>query len=238
MSELGRGGTLVSRVARQLSAFSMAVPDGAFIGAEDDLLGRLGISRPTLRQAAKIAESEGMISVRRGIRGGFYAARPRVADAIRALNRYLRLQGATIRDLGVTNSVVLEAARAAATCTDAAQRDALAALVDEARAIHTAKGMIDIDTRFARTLAAMSGNPVIEVMIAMSYSFGLEEQGVYLYDEEEHRELARGWFAAIADAVLAGDGELALFMMQRRLTAVLEWIDLADDTRLGPVGEL
>ncbi len=238
MSEPGRGGTLVSRVARQLSALSVEAADGDFIGAEDELLNRLGISRPTLRQAAKIAESEGMISVRRGLRGGFYAARPRVADAIRALNRYLRLQGATIRDLTMTNAVTLESAHAAASCTDAALRATLTGLVEEARGCATARGMMDIDTRFARTLAAMSGNPVIEVMVAMSYSFGLEEQGVYLYVDEDQRELARGWFAAIADAVISGDGELARFMMQRRLNTVLEWIDQADDARFGPVGEL
>jgi GntR family transcriptional regulator, transcriptional repressor for pyruvate dehydrogenase complex len=91
------------------------------------LLGRFGVSRPTLRQAAKIVESDRLISVRRGVRGGFYAERPNAADSIRALARYLRLNGATLADVFVVTRVVAQEAGAlAAVNATPEQRERLA----------------------------------------------------------------------------------------------------------------
>ena len=86
--------TLVAKTARRLAELSLASDAGAYLGAEADLLQQLEISRPTLRQAAKIVESDRLISVRRGVKGGFYAERPNAQDAIKALARYLRMNGA------------------------------------------------------------------------------------------------------------------------------------------------
>lgn len=78
------GSSRVAHTARLLAALSLATGAGDFLGAEDELLARLGVSRPTLRQAAKIVENERLISVRRGTKGGLYAARPDVADVLHA----------------------------------------------------------------------------------------------------------------------------------------------------------
>lgn len=51
--------------------------DGAAPRSEDELLERYGVSRPTLRQAARILEHEQLIDVRRGVNGGFLAAHQR-----------------------------------------------------------------------------------------------------------------------------------------------------------------
>lgn len=232
------GKSLVSRVARQLAELSMDSEDGCYIGGEDELLQRLGVSRPTLRQAAKIAETERMISVRRGVRGGFYAARPDVADAIRTINRYLRLQGAQLKDLRIVESVPQEAARLAAACTDEAQRAQLAALVAEAVTdTGTAKATMQYDARFMAHIAAMSGNPAAELIMGMTYAFGWEEQGIFLYTEQAQRDQMRALFIAIGEAILAGDGDLARFQMQRRLQLVHGWIAAAEPSQLGPTGE-
>jgi GntR family transcriptional regulator, transcriptional repressor for pyruvate dehydrogenase complex len=232
------GGTLVARVVRELSALSLDYEEGAYLGAEDDLIARLGVSRPTLKQAAKIAESERMISVRRGIRGGFYATRPDVQDSIRALNRYLRLRGVTLRELSVISPMSVEAARLAAQCEDAASRARLAALLVELEDCRSPRALMDFDARFVALVAEMSGNPVIEVIVAMSYSFGRDEQGIYLYADERQQAVARGLFDAIGRAVLGRDGELARFMMRRRLDVIGEWINDADASQFGPVGQL
>lgn len=234
MKEGGR--TLVSRVARQLAALSLDFEEGAYLGAEDDLLARLGVSRPTLRQAAKIAESERMISVRRGTRGGFYATRPDVNDSIRSLNRYLRLSGVTVRELTVVNPVSEEAARLAADCEDEALRTRLADMLATVPTLQDARACMEFDTGFLRLISEMSGNPVVEVLIAMTYSFGMEEQGIYLYATPEQRSTARQFFTAIGEAILSRDGELARFMMRRRLKTIRGWIDDADPSQFGAAG--
>lgn len=234
MKEGGR--TLVSRVARQLAALSLDYEEGAYLGAEDDLLARLGVSRPTLRQAAKIAESERMISVRRGTRGGFYATRPDVNDSIRALNRYLRLSGVTVRELTVVNPVSEEAAALAAVCPDEALRTRIADMLATVPRLQDARAFMEFDTGFLRLISEMSGNPVVEVLIAMTYSFGMEEQGIYLYATPEQQSAARQLFTAIGEAILNRDGELARFMMRRRLKTIRGWIDDADASQFGAAG--
>jgi GntR family transcriptional regulator, transcriptional repressor for pyruvate dehydrogenase complex len=230
------GRTLVSRVARDLAALSLGYEDGAYLGAEDDLLVQLGVSRPTLRQAAKIAESERMISVRRGTRGGFYATRPDVNDSIRALNRYLRMSGVTIRELTVINPVSEEAARLAADCEDETLRVQMTEMLSAVADLHGPRAFMDFDTRFLRLIAQMSGNPVVEVLIAMSYSFGMEEQGIHLYATPMEQRAACQFFRTIGEAIMNRDGELARFMMRRRMKAIRGWIDTADASRLGATG--
>ena len=217
---------------------SLAAEDGAYIGAEDELLARLGVSRPTLRQAAKIVESERMITVRRGLKGGFYAARPDARDAIRTLNRYLRVRGATLREISVVaRHISGEAAQLAAGCTDEALRAQLVAIVDEMMVCNDARALMELETRFGEQVAQMSGNPMIELMVAMVHACGWDEQGIVLYQEAAQRETTRELVAAIMRAILAGDGELARMMMNRRTAKVAEWISAADLSLLGPVRE-
>jgi DNA-binding FadR family transcriptional regulator len=228
MLQSGQAETLVVRTARELAKLSMAHEDGAFIGAEDELLARLGISRPTLRQAAKIAENDRLITVRRGIRGGFYASRPDADDAIRTLARFLRLRGATLLDImAVSRLVAEEAAALACRCTDEVLCGKLAqfaATIDEA---DSASAMIVAESRIARLLASMSGNPAIELVMAIGYSFGMEEQGTSLYQSPEQREVARKLQHGLCQAILDRDADIARLIMRRRSATLAEWLDAA-----------
>src|SRR5690606_33552293 len=143
--------------------------EGEFIGAEEDLLQRLGVSRPTLRQAAKIAENDRLINVRRGIRGGFYASRPDIRDATRSLAHYLRLQGVTLLDIVTVNRPVSEEAAAlACDCDDADMRVRLQQYMAEVDGADSVAEIVDLDNRLARLIAEMSGNPVISVFTGIS----------------------------------------------------------------------
>lgn len=233
-----QGRTLVARVASRLSELSLDVADGSYIGGEDDLIERFGVSRPTLRQAAKIAESERMISVRRGVRGGFYAARPDVSDAIRTINRYLRLQGAELRHMRVFQGATLESARLAAGCTDEDLREHLRELIDRLPEVDDACSMMRLDTEFSEQIAVMSGNPVAVLLTGLAYAFGRDEQGIYLYSEPSHREQMAGCYKAMGEAILAGDSEMAEFFMARRMKVIHGLIDAADPSLFRPMAEL
>ena len=56
--------SLVERTARQLIEMSMAAAAGDYLGSEPDLLAAFEVSRPTLRQAAKLVAADRMIQVR------------------------------------------------------------------------------------------------------------------------------------------------------------------------------
>src|SRR3546814_19662953 len=110
----GRAETLAGRTARALADLSLAAAPGDHLGAEDDLLQRFGVSRPTLSQAAKLVERDRLISIRRGIKGGHFAERPDARDAIKSLARFLRLRGATRGAVTQVTSPVSEGAAVAA----------------------------------------------------------------------------------------------------------------------------
>ena len=50
--------------------------EGDSLGHEPDLIERFGVSRPSLREALRILEAEGLISVVRGVLGGVVVHRP------------------------------------------------------------------------------------------------------------------------------------------------------------------
>ncbi|MDE2570827.1 MAG: FadR family transcriptional regulator [Sphingomonadales bacterium] len=224
--------TLIARTARELTQLSLASEDGHFIGAEDDLLARFGVSRPTLRQAAKIVENDRLISVRRGTKGGFYASRPDANDAIRTLARYLRLNGATLSDIMAVSRLVSEEAGAlACSCEDVVLRQGLErfhAQIDENDSPST---LIKAETELVRLISRMSGNPAIELVMAIGFSFGMEEQRVGLYRSEDQRLTARRLQRQLCQAILDRDAEIARVMMRRRSQTMQNWI--ADSPRGG-----
>jgi GntR family transcriptional repressor for pyruvate dehydrogenase complex len=217
--------TRVSQAVKELSRLSMAHSEGDFLGAEDDLLRQLGVSRPTLRQAAKIAENDKLIAVRRGARGGIYASRPKAEDAVRVLARFLRMRGATLGHIVAVSGIVSEeAAMLAASCTDEALRGRLEAFVKRIDQSDSRLEIIKAETELARLVAEMSGNPAIELFMAISYSFGMEEEGSLLYGEPDQRHATRKLQRDLCAALLDGDPELAALMMRRRHRALAEWI--------------
>jgi GntR family transcriptional regulator, transcriptional repressor for pyruvate dehydrogenase complex len=217
--------TLVERTARKLADLSLAGEGDRFLGSEDELLARFGISRPTLRQAAKMVANDRLISVRRGSGGGFYATRPDAADSVRSLARYLRLKGASLSDIMVvTRPVSEQAAVLAAGCEDPELRTQLASFAARIDANDSPGAIVRAETELARILAAMSGNAAIELVMAIGFSFGLEEQGGKLYADPQERARARELQRGLVDAVLARDGEVARLMMQRRSAQIGAWL--------------
>jgi DNA-binding FadR family transcriptional regulator len=72
---------------------------GATLPSEVQLMEQYGVSRPTLREAFRILETESLITVRRGSRGGAQVLTPDVSVAARYVGVLLQLQGTTIDDV-------------------------------------------------------------------------------------------------------------------------------------------
>ena len=216
--------TRVDRTARQLAELSLEGEGGRYLGSEDELLKRFGVSRPTLRQAAKMVANDRLITVRRGPRGGLYADRPDAADSVRAVARYLRLNGATLHDVFVVNSLIAEQAGAlAARSADPQLRAELAAFARRIPRSETAGDIVRAENELARLLTRMTGNPAIELVMAIGYTFGMEEQRVRFYGEPDDRSRARELQAGLCKAVLDGDEDIARLLMRRRSALLEEW---------------
>jgi DNA-binding FadR family transcriptional regulator len=72
---------------------------GQMLPPEVELMSQYGVSRPTLREALRILESELLINVRRGAHGGAHVMAPDVAVAARYVGLVLQFEGTTIGDV-------------------------------------------------------------------------------------------------------------------------------------------
>src|SRR5215213_3912271 len=84
--------------------------EGDALPPESALMEHFGVSRPTLREAFRVLESEALISVRRGARGGARVHAPDGDVAARYAGLVLQFRGATLEDVyGARKAIELAA---------------------------------------------------------------------------------------------------------------------------------
>lgn len=92
-----------------------AKAEGELIGSEEDLIVEIGCSRSTIRQVARVLEREGLLTVRRGKKGGYFGARPDVGTIEEMFATYLDLIEIDRDDVTIMASALwVEAIRKAA----------------------------------------------------------------------------------------------------------------------------
>lgn len=80
--------------------------EGDFLPNEAELMAHFGVSRPTLREAVRVLESERLVEVRRGSRTGARVRVPGPEIVARPAGLLLELSGATIADVTIARSSV------------------------------------------------------------------------------------------------------------------------------------
>jgi GntR family transcriptional repressor for pyruvate dehydrogenase complex len=73
--------------------------EGERLPVEEELTSQFGIARTTLREALRVLESQGLITIRRGRGGGPIVTHPDLAPISMVLAASLQLQGTTVADL-------------------------------------------------------------------------------------------------------------------------------------------
>ena len=84
--------------------------DGAPLPNESALMKVFEVSRPTLREALRILENEGLVTVKRGAHGGARVHQPDVRVASRYAAQLLQIRGTTMEDLFAARRVIEPAA--------------------------------------------------------------------------------------------------------------------------------
>ena len=93
--------------------------DGSILPKEDELLLQFPVSKPSLREAMRILEAEGLLRVRRGKLGGAVVRRPNAANVAYTVGLVLGSQEVGLSDVG--NALLQVEPACAALC--AARRD-------------------------------------------------------------------------------------------------------------------
>src|SRR5262245_39352054 len=89
------------QIADELRAMIVSgqLHEGESLGREPDLVERFGVSRPSLREALRILEAEGLITVVRGVLGGVVAHQPDVSVTARTAAVLLQSRNVTLGDV-------------------------------------------------------------------------------------------------------------------------------------------
>lgn len=78
---------------------SGALEDGSMLPKQDELLAEFGVSMPPIREALRILETEGLVTVQRGNVGGAVVHRPQPYKAAYMLGLVLQSRNATLGDV-------------------------------------------------------------------------------------------------------------------------------------------
>jgi GntR family transcriptional regulator, transcriptional repressor for pyruvate dehydrogenase complex len=111
-----------------------SLPPGAPLPVEDDLTAEFGCSKPVVREALRILETEGLLEVKRGIGGGPRVRHPSVGHAASGMGVYLSIGDVAVLDVWETRDRIVAGAveRLAAEQVDLAPLERAVAAMAEA----------------------------------------------------------------------------------------------------------
>lgn len=146
------------------------VAEGDSLGREPDLVEQFGVSRPSLREALRILEAEGLITVVRGVLGGVVVRAPDVHMTARPASILLRARNVTLGDVHDARSVI-EPAAARLLASSPGRRDAVAelrTLVDEQAAVVDDPARFgEANAAFHERLVVLAGNQTLAIVAEM-----------------------------------------------------------------------
>lgn len=134
---------------------------------EAELMARFGVSRPSLREALRVLESEKLVVVRRGNQGGVRACKPDIAVAANYLGLVMQAERVTLADVfGARAAIEPQAVRAIAESRHRSRSVAeLRALVQaERQIVGDPDAYGDAVTRFHQRLVELAENKTLALV--------------------------------------------------------------------------
>lgn len=212
-----RSDKISEKLARQIvdDILAQGLEAGSMLPAEAEMMKVYSVGRSTLREALRLLEVQGLLTMKPGPRGGPMLMQLSVGDFARNAKVHLRLRGTTYREI-LEARLAIEPlmARMAAEAQNPEGLEHLRAAIAAADAIDPSDqhGWQQVSDLFHATIASMSGNSVLDLL-------GMFLREVYISKprapitptgmrsdvQEVHR--------AIAEAIFAKDGVAAERLM-------------------------
>jgi DNA-binding FadR family transcriptional regulator len=156
-------------IARDLATYIVdgGLEPGTPLPPEHEMIESFGVGRTTVREALRLLETRGVLTIRSGPGGGPVVRRPRPSDLSEALTLILQFEGAALIEVIEARRWLESAvARLAATQINAEQ-------VEELRAINRVIGeradeqdvVLDQNAQFHRAIGKACGNVVLHVFL-------------------------------------------------------------------------
>lgn len=155
------------RIARELANYIVdkELQPGTMLPTERDMIESLGVGRTTLREALRLLETRGVITIKSGPRGGPMVRRPRPSDLSEALTLILQFEKSSLREV-MEARVGLEptiARLAAAHIQDEQVADLQKSVDMMMSELGNHDVFLDENQRFHSLIADVAGNVVLGV---------------------------------------------------------------------------
>jgi GntR family transcriptional repressor for pyruvate dehydrogenase complex len=218
------------------------IQDGELLPKQDDLLEEFHVSRPSIREAMRILETEGLITVRRGNIGGAVAHTPKAEDAAYMLALALQSRHASFGDLARALNIVEPAC--AALCATRPDRHSTVVQVLQSNidrcssAIDNGPEFTHLSRQFHDELVASCGNDTMILIVGTLEALWSSQEEKWArevhtegrYPEQRLRRTVLVAHKRIVDAIEAGNPDIASKISRRHLEETQPYL-LSDEGR-------
>ena len=224
-SLLVKSTSTADRVATILRERILSVKEAAYMGSESNIAAEFGVSLPTLRQAARLLESEELLTIKPGKGGGYFTRRPSIEAAMRSASQFLSTKDLNSNSwfMDVADPVVNQIVIAAVNCEDKDLINELRLFVEGQQLANRQNSKLSPDYSFKISadlitlLAKMSNNILLELFsrilwdeISVSHTAGTFEENQKVTLSNYSTRLS------VAEAVLAKDKDKAVSAWRKR----------------------
>lgn len=219
------------RVANILRERILRTPEDDYIGSEAELATEIGVSLPTLRQAARMLEYEQLLKIKPGKGGGYFSRRPAIETAIKSASQFLSSKDliSTAMFMDCADVIVEELVTKAVHCDDKSLREGLAAFIESQHELLNGDVLpadsFKFSTEMMTLFAEMSGNILMnlfsrilwnEISISYPARVGYEDTQDLLRKNYETR-------LELAEAVMSRDEKRAFEAWRKRSKFLRAW---------------
>ena len=199
----------------RLAIVNGEIAKGEMLPVERDLIESFGVSRATMREALRILESEGLLEVTRGARGGARVVGPTLALAAHAVGMVLQAEDTRLADVQVARQVIEPPAARMVAERPRRERKAivvaLRAKVDAQRAALDSAEYPFLTMTFHEALVQFSGNRTLSTFLLVLHEI---HEGVAAHLSRQAtgtnvRERVINYHERLIELIDAGDGAAA-----------------------------
>jgi DNA-binding FadR family transcriptional regulator len=209
----------IEAAASRLRAMVLATDADSLLGSEEELIAKLGVSRATVRQVARLLEREGLLRVRRGIKGGYFAGRPNLHTVETSVSAYLEMVHTEAEDVTVIASVLwVEVMRRAARTKTTASKALAEKYLERVKDLKLGasfKDILLIEQESRQAIFDLVNSPYIELIFHINTTYAQRRfaPNAARDNTDAHREFVRAWRSAKIlefESIAEGDPELAM----------------------------
>lgn len=195
-----------------------ALTDGEPLQTEREMMASYGVGRSTVREALRLLETRGVVTIKQGLNGGPIVRIPQATDLSESLSLFLSFAGASLQDL-LTTRLALEPVIAVLAAEHATPQDVteLEDCVERMRGDLRDSALFRAENELFHTIVArIAGNPVLLTFIESVKGISDGMTAGVSYSERRRLAVAQA-HARIVHAIADNDQGHAAEEMRRHL---------------------